>query len=113
MPSASTSQYPVPLLTGAMSTVLDADWTWPATWPQDSVTSLGGAHELTKMAAMEPPAYPVGENAAPMERIGGPVGQSANWCKMMSRWPQHSDGVRRLHAELVVDEPPQPSSYIQ
>ena len=95
MPSASTSQYPVPLLTGAMSTVLDPDWIAPDAWPQDNVTSLGGAHELTKMAAKEPPAYPVGAKAAPMERIGGPVGQSANWCKMMSRWPQHSDTISR------------------
>ena len=37
------------------------------------------------MAAIEPPAYPVGENAAPMERTGGPVGQLPNWCSTMSR----------------------------
>ena len=85
VPLASASQYPVPLLTGAMSTVLDADWTAAATWPQVVVMSLGGEHELTKMAAMEPPAYPVDENAAPMERTGGPVGQLPNWCSMMSR----------------------------
>ena len=43
VPLASASQYPVPLLTGAMSTVLDADWTAAATWPQVVVMSLGGA----------------------------------------------------------------------
>ena len=48
-----------------------------------------------------------------MERTGGPVGQSANWCRMMSRWPQHPDRVRRLQAVFVVEVPPQPSSYIQ
>ena len=75
--------------------------------------SLGAEHELTMMAAMEPPAYPVGENAAPMEKTGGPVGQLPNWCRTMSRWPQHSDRFERLQAALDVDEPPQPSSYIQ
>ena len=48
-----------------------------------------------------------------MESTGGPVGQFANWCNMMSRWPQHPDRLTRLQATLVVDEPPQPSSYIQ
>ena len=48
-----------------------------------------------------------------MESTGGPVGQLANWCRMMSRWPQHPDGFDRLQAALVVDDPLQPSSYIQ
>ena len=56
MPFASASQYPVPLLSGAMPTVRDDDWTEAATWPQVIVVSVGGAQELTKMAAMEPAA---------------------------------------------------------
>ena len=68
-----------------MSTVLEADWTAAATWPHVMVMSLGGEHELTMIAAIEPPAYPAGENAAPIERTGGPVGQLPNWCSTMSR----------------------------
>ncbi len=90
---------------GVTATVRELDWTAVATWPQLMVTSVGGAHELTRMAAMEPPANPDGENAAPMERIGGPVGQPANWCRMMSRCPQHPEGSDRLQTELVVDPP--------
>ncbi len=82
--------------------------TTPATWPQVTVTSLGGAHDETKRAAMEP----ADEFAAPMERTGGPVGQPANSCRMMSRWIQHPEGVEGLQAEFVVADPPKPSSYI-
>ena len=57
MPFASASQYPVPLLSGAMPTVRDDDWTAAgAPGPRSSSRRLGGAHELTKMAAMEPAA---------------------------------------------------------
>ena len=88
-----------------MATVREPDCTASASWPQLTVMSLGGAHELTKIAAMEPAAKPLGEKAPPMERMGGPNGQLANWCRMMSRWPQHPLWFDRLHAELVVDEP--------
>ena len=90
---------------GRIATVRELDWTAVATWPQLIMTSVGGVQELTRMPAMEPPEKPEGENAAPMERIGGPVGQLANWCRMMSRWPQHPEGSDGLQAELVVDEP--------
>ena len=39
-----------------MPTVREADSTWAATCPQVAVTSAGGAHELTKMAAIDPDA---------------------------------------------------------
>ena len=55
MPLDSDSQYPVPLGVGATATVREPDCTESANWPQLSVMSVGGAHELTKMAAMEPP----------------------------------------------------------
>ena len=56
MPFASASQYPVPLLSGAMPTVRDDDCDRGRPWPHVIVMSAGGAHELTKMAAMEPAA---------------------------------------------------------
>ena len=46
----------MPLAVGAMATVREPDWTALASWPQLAVMSVGGEHELTKMAAMEPPA---------------------------------------------------------
>ena len=78
-----------------MPTALDPDWTDVATEPQDIVTSLGGAHELTRMAVSEPEAYPEVEKAAPIESTGGPVGQLPNSCKMMSRWPPALRHVRQ------------------
>ncbi len=91
-----------------------SDSTWFDAWPHVIVTSVGAPHELTKMAAMEPPVYPVDENATPIESTGGPVGQFAYSCRMMSRWPQHSVGLASEQAALVVpDVPPQPSLYIQ
>src|SRR5580704_4234363 len=96
-----------------MPTVLDPEETSLITCPHDSMMSVGGEHELTRMAAIEPPAYPVREKAAPMERYGVPEGQFGNECKMMSRCPQHADGFEGVQAALVVDEPLQPSSYIQ
>ena len=40
-----------------------------------------------------------------MESTGGPEGQPPNWCRMMSRWPQHPEGFDALQAELEVVEP--------
>ena len=97
----------------AMPTVREDTAIATETWPQVATTSLGREHELTTMAAIEPPEYPFAEKAAPMERTGGPFGQLVNECKMMSRWPQHPEGVRGVQVELVVDEPLHPSSYIQ
>ena len=48
-----------------------------------------------------------------MDRTGGPVGQSANWCRMMLRWPQQPDGEAGVQEALIVDAPLKPSSYIQ
>ena len=45
----------MPLGVGATATVREPDWTALASWPQLSVMSVGGEHELAKMAAMEPP----------------------------------------------------------
>jgi hypothetical protein len=39
-----------------MPTVRVPDKTVLATWAHESVTSDGGAHDETKMAAMDPPA---------------------------------------------------------
>jgi hypothetical protein len=104
VPLASVSQYPVPLGVGATATVREPVWTASASWPQLSVMSVGGEHELTKMAAMEPFEDPE-EKAAPMDRMGAPFGQLANPCRMMSRWPQQPEGVDGLQAELDVEEP--------
>ena len=87
-----------------MATVREPDWTAEASWLQLSVMSVGGEHELTKMAAMEPPEESE-EKAAPIDRIGGPLGQLAYSCRTMSRWPQQPEGSDRLQAELDVDEP--------
>ena len=46
-----------------------------------------------------------GEKAAPIDRIGGPLGQPGNWCSTMSRWPQQPVAFDRLHAVLDVVEP--------
>ena len=48
-----------------------------------------------------------------MERTGGPVGQLANWCRMMARWTQQLDGEAGVQDPLIVDAPLKPSSYIQ
>ena len=56
VPFASASQYPAPLGSGAMPMVVDSTGRLRPTWPQVSVMSLGGAHELTMMAAKDPPA---------------------------------------------------------
>jgi hypothetical protein len=55
---------------------------------------------------------PDDEEAAPMERAGGPVGQLPNSCRMMSRWIQHPDDEGELQAKFVAADPPNPSSYI-
>src|SRR5215469_11383384 len=67
VPLAWASQYPDPFGSGATPIVRVE--TSAATGPHAVVTSLGGAHDATKSAAMVPD-----EDAAPMESRGGPVG---------------------------------------
>ncbi len=91
---------------GAMPTTRVGEPRSSATWSHVMLTSVGTAHELTMRAENDPPGEPVEEKSAPMDSTGGPFGQSANSCKMMSRWSQQPAGVARLQAALDVDPPP-------
>jgi hypothetical protein len=86
-----------------------------AIWLQLRVTSEGAPHELTIMAAIEPPA-PVVVEAAPIDNVGAaPPAHEENACKRTSRCPQQPELVADVQGAFEVDsaEPPQPSEYIQ
>ena len=55
VPLASASQYPLPLGRGAIPMVREFDATAVDAWAHEAVMSEGVWHELTKMAAREPP----------------------------------------------------------
>ena len=80
------------------------------------VMPLGSGPQVAiSWAAIDPPAAPVAEKAAPIESVGAADPHEPNWCKMMSRCPQQPDDDGVAQAELVVPPfaPPKPSEYIQ
>ena len=105
VPFASASQYPVPLVQRrdarpcAMTTRPR-----PTPGPKSSSHRRAARTSSRRWRRWNRPRSPMASRPPPWRGPAGRSGSSANWCRMMSRWPQHPDGVRRLQAALVVDD---------